>query len=147
MNRIHPSRLLASTVIGVPAEVGGGLLTVEHVGVVASLQDQQGLPFVYNASKRTGRIMLDSWAEFTQRREGRVLDVRGALDADEVLRRAHSRLGERWNLVFSNCEHYVRWCHDLDEESPQLQKGLVVAGGLVALGGLVIAAIATADEG
>jgi hypothetical protein len=33
--------------------------------------------------------------------------------AQEIVKRAESRLGEsNYNLVFNNCEHFVRWCRN-----------------------------------
>jgi hypothetical protein len=39
----------------------------------------------------------------------------GCIDADEVIRRARSRLGEKtYRLLTNNCEHFVEWClHDV----------------------------------
>ena len=143
MQRIHPSRLAAGQVLGVSAPVAGGLVHVTHVGLVADRGDQAGLPLVYNASKRTGRVTLDRWEEFCQGEPARLLDVRGDLETKVVISRAHSRLGEEWSLVWSNCEHYVRWCHGLEPESPQLQ-GAVGATLVLATLAVVVTAAAGA---
>lgn len=43
-----------------------------------------------------------------------VTHCEGSFDADEVVRRARSRLGEKkYRLLSNNCEHFVEWClHD-----------------------------------
>ncbi|HWL23317.1 MAG TPA: lecithin retinol acyltransferase family protein [Ureibacillus sp.] len=39
------------------------------------------------------------------------VDTHRTRNKDEVIQRAYSRLGEnRYNLIFNNCEHFVRWC-------------------------------------
>ena len=44
-----------------------------------------------------------------------VLHEESAFDAEEVIRRARTRLGEkRYRLLTNNCEHFVEWClHDV----------------------------------
>ncbi|MFZ5479074.1 MAG: lecithin retinol acyltransferase family protein [Myxococcota bacterium] len=121
---MHASELLPGTVVGVPAVAAGGLVTVTHVGIVSRRARQSGLPMIYNASKRTGRVMHETWAEFTQGEQAQVIDLRGDLPDSVILARAASRLGDEWGLFFSNCEHYVYWCHGLEPESPQLREGV-----------------------
>ena len=56
-----------------------------------------------------------SLAEFAQGRPVFVVTHAGTcFDAEEVIRRARSRLGEkRYRLLTNNCEHFVEWClHD-----------------------------------
>ena len=138
---VHPSALRAATVLSIPAQVG--LLTVDHVGLVSRRTDQHGLPYIYNASKRSGFVKLDSWDVFTLGTgTATILDIRGGLHDDEVLRRAHSRLDEPWDLWSANCEHYVRWCHGLEVTSPQLQTGVAVGIGLAVVGAVAAAAAA-----
>lgn len=139
MSDIHPSRLRPTTVLSIPARVG--LLTVGHVGLVSRRRDQQGLPYIYNASKRSGFVKLETWDVFTLGTgSATILGISGELAEHEVLTRAHSRLDEPWDLWSANCEHYVRWCHGLEVTSPQLRAGLGVAVG-VALVGAVVAAM------
>lgn len=39
---------------------------------------------------------------------------------DEIVSRAYRKLGESsYNLIFNNCEHFVRWCRNEGEKSKQ----------------------------
>ena len=44
-----------------------------------------------------------------------VTHAKSGFDAEEVIRRARTRLGEkRYRLLSNNCEHFVEWClHDM----------------------------------
>lgn len=53
------------------------------------------------------------------------------LDADEVLRRARSRLGEkRYRLFTNNCEHFAEWCLHGVARSFQAETALAYPGML-----------------
>jgi Lecithin retinol acyltransferase len=44
---------------------------------------------------------------------------------DEVVRRAHSRLGEdRYSLLTNNCEHFCEWCLRAQHRSYQVEEWL-----------------------
>ena len=49
---------------------------------------------------------------------------------DEAIRRARSKIGERWDLLWNNCEHFVNWAKTGRRDSLQLKKAaaLGVAG-------------------
>jgi hypothetical protein len=45
--------------------------------------------------------------------------------AEETVRRARSRLGERkYNLVFNNCEHFALWCKTGIAKSSQVNEAV-----------------------
>lgn len=44
----------------------------------------------------------------------------GSLTQGAVLERARAKLGSRYVLFHWNCEQFVRYAHDLKEESPQI---------------------------
>jgi hypothetical protein len=53
-------------------------------------------------------------------------------DADEVVNRALSRVGEQgYSLCWNNCEHFANWCKTGSSESAQVQ---MVSRGLAAFG-------------
>lgn len=74
---------------------------------------------------------------------GRPLWIRCAreprFDADEVVRRARSRVGEnRYHLLTNNCEHFCEWCLRAEQRSYQVDawlarsnRALQIACGLV----------------
>jgi hypothetical protein len=46
---------------------------------------------------------------------------------------ARSQLGRPYRLFSKNCEHFVRFCHGLPQESPQLARaiGVAIVGGAI----------------
>ncbi|GHU21132.1 hypothetical protein FACS1894172_09680 [Spirochaetia bacterium] len=57
----------------------------------------------------------------------------------EIVRRARFNIGKgknKYNFVFNNCEHFVRWCATGVKESHQVRNALTLAGivGAVAVG-------------
>lgn len=127
--------------VGVPASVAGGLATVEHVGIVSDRKDGFGRPYVINASKRTGRVLEESWHDFSQGLAVRRLDLEPQRPRRHVLRDARGRIGQEWRLFSSNCEHFVRECMGYVRRSPQLRTW--AAGALlIAVVGVGLAAVA-----
>jgi hypothetical protein len=58
-----------------------------------------------------GHIHTISLEEFLGDLHWEIVDSVVIYDIDEVIERALSRIGEiDYNLVFNNCEHFVRWC-------------------------------------
>jgi hypothetical protein len=60
---------------------------------------------------------------------GRALCIRygraARFDADEVVRRARSRIGEdRYRLLTNNCEHFCEWCLRAEHRSYQVDEWL-----------------------
>jgi hypothetical protein len=56
--------------------------------------------------------------------------------ADEIVRRARSRIGEKYNPLTFNCEHFARWCTSGEQKSEQcktLGERLGIAGGCTAV--------------
>jgi hypothetical protein len=74
-------------------------------------------------------------------------------NADTVIKRAESRIGERdYDLIFNNCEHFAVWCKTGQHHSDQVDRalGATVVGGVVGgvlLGGVAAPAIAVAGAG
>ncbi|GFN81779.1 hras-like suppressor 3 [Plakobranchus ocellatus] len=61
----------------------------------------------------------------------------------EILARATSKLGEvAYNVIFSNCEHFARWCRNdifKSEQVDDVMTGAAVVGGAVLAGAAVYA--------
>jgi hypothetical protein len=123
-------RFSVGDVVGIDVVVHG--VPVHHVGLVSRVESWDDV-FVISNSKRRGCVVEEHISEFAE--GGRVAHhphIRGALHGHAVVHRARSRLGHTWDLITSNCEHFVRWAHGLPEESPQLvAKGVV---GVAAVG-------------
>lgn len=82
---------------------------------------------VISASSEHGEVIEQSVAAFAAGREVRVEGYLGSLPPEHVLVRARAMLGKRYDLLVSNCEHFVRYAHGLVPISPQLWKALGVA--------------------
>jgi hypothetical protein len=75
-------------------------------------------------SHAQGLIEEVSLAQFANGRAIRIgrLPV-GPFDADEIVRRARSRLGERrYDLLQNNCEHFCNWCQLGESRSSQAER-------------------------
>lgn len=105
---------------------------VRHMGIVTDRRIG-GLPTVISNSKKVGQVEEESWKAFAGEGAVRVEGYLGRLHHSVVLARAFSRLGDPWRLSDSNCEHFVRWAHGVELDSPQIRFGATMAL-LVALG-------------
>lgn len=91
--------------------------------------------------KDFGPVRLESLAAFARAAKIRVCKPRADdFPAKTVLARAVSRLGEdRYDLLFDNCEHFVRWCRSGKSESPQVAAGIGGVGiGMIARQALML---------
>ncbi len=91
-------------------------------------------------------------AEFCR---GRALAVAGmaapSFDAEEIVRRARSRLGEQgYRVLSNNCEHFCSWCIDGQSRSPQVDRWMTlprrVAGRAASLAGVLAQAFGFASS-
>jgi len=103
---------------GTIVSVAVGPLT--HFGIVS---DQQGggFPNIISCSRRTGQVAEEAATVFANGNNIKVHSYPGRLDPLQVIQRARSKLGTEYDLFKWNCEHFVRWAHNLKPESPQLQ--------------------------
>lgn len=102
-------------------------LGIEHFGVAS------GYGTVVSASMRTGMVIEESIEIFAG---GYSIISKGypsALNPNVVMARARNSVGEKWDLLTNNCQHFATWCHE-NKHSPQLQW---VAGGVLAVVALV----------
>ena len=143
---MHPAHLEPGTVVGVPATVAGGVLTVQHVGIVSDHEDEHGLPLVISASKKTGRVSEETWLEFTGGKDATVYDFWGSLLGEQVVARARSKLGTRWDVLVANCEHFVHWAHNLSPQSPQLQTGAKAVAWVAVIAGAMALAVKAIND-
>ncbi|MGE7673496.1 lecithin retinol acyltransferase family protein [Lysinibacillus sp. NPDC094403] len=57
-----------------------------------------------------GEVKIESIESFAKGAEIYILATPRLYKKDEVIARAYSKLGEKkYNLIFNNCEHFVRW--------------------------------------
>jgi len=97
-----------------------------HVGTVSENH------LIYSNSRKFGGVLEVNANEFSEGRLIYNLGQKGVLPTWEVLRRAKSRLGERYDLLEFNCEHYNNYSHGLPVESRQIKQA--IGAGLIAIG-------------
>jgi hypothetical protein len=91
--------------------------------------------------KDFGPVRLETLTAFARGAKLRVCPPQeGDFPTATVLARAVSRLGEdRYNLLFDNCEHFVRWCRSGKADSPQISAGVGAIGvGMIARQALML---------
>ena len=109
----------------------------KHPGIVSDAS-VNSMPMVISNSFRKRGVYEESWEEFSNGKKVEILGYPGNLSSNEVLNRAKSKIGTKWNLLFWNCEHFINWSHGLKTRSPQIRAytayAVVVAGLVVILG-------------
>lgn len=98
-------------------------------------------------------IVESSLADFLQGSQLIICEHRDSLPAQEVAKRAHSKLGyQRYHLGWDNCEHFAMWCVTGRFQSEQVRrcKGAVIGAARSAgsrLGPLVAVTVTAAEMG
>lgn len=124
--------------LGMVISVPKGL--VDHYGIVAC--DSSGAPTVISNSLAYGRVVEQTWADFTQGQPVTVYWGATAEYAPKIIHRARKLLRTPYNIFSSNCEHFVREVYGFLVESPQLQR----AGILATIAGVGLLLYAAANE-
>jgi len=100
--------------------VGVRISGVWHEGLVE--QEQGGQTWIWNKSKRTGRVERESWQQFAPPAH-RVIEIGylGELSPEEVIERARQRQGEEWTPI-ANCQQFTRQCHGVRRAAPDIDR-------------------------
>lgn len=114
------------TQIGDKVRVPGRFGT-DHYGIVVS----GGM--VVHACKEAGRVVRDPFASFAKGQAITIVQRAQPGFEGEVARRAETWLGRPYDLVAFNCEHLASYASSGVAASPQLQRGLVATGALLAM--------------
>jgi cell wall-associated NlpC family hydrolase len=102
---IHPAgTLLAVRVRGL----------FDHVGIAT------GYGTVIHSSARFGKVIETDLSDFADGRPVRAVRYNSPLSGPEVVVRARGRIGQRYNPLVRNCEHFVTWCLSGEARSRQL---------------------------
>lgn len=104
----------------------------DHIGIVTD-QYVNGVPAVISNSLKNGGVSEESLADFTGGHLVSTVGYLGNLPVRQVLQRARSKIGTKWDLLLWNCEHFVRWAHGLNPASPQVRRGFMLLAGIAAL--------------
>lgn len=107
----------------------------QHVGIITG-RDHRGLPVVTSNSARKRGVCIESIEEFSGGRPLRATSRESRLSTVEIVRRAQSAIGWKYDLLRFNCDHFVEWALGCEPQSQQLQAWAIV-GSLVAFGLMV----------
>ncbi len=98
----------------------GTLLQVRVYGLIRHVGLATGYGTVIHASRRFGRVEETNLAAFLGGGRARVVPYSHALSGSEIVARARSKKGQRYNVMVNNCEHFVSWVLTGKRRSRQL---------------------------
>lgn len=98
----------------------GSLLAIRIRGLFDHVGIATGYGTVIHSSARFGRVMETDLSDFSQGRPVRSIRYQSPLSGTEVVVRARGRMGQRYNPLVRNCEHFVTWCVSGQSRSAQL---------------------------
>lgn len=98
----------------------GTLLAVRIRGLFDHVGLATGYGTVIHSSARFGKVMETDLSDFTGGRRVRTVAYSTPLSGSEVVVRARGRIGQPYNPLVRNCEHFVSWCLSGQARSAQL---------------------------
>lgn len=97
-----------------------------HKGIVSN-RWWNGKPMVIANSQVTRGVAEVTWDAFAAGQQVFVEGYPSSLSPLEVLYNARCLIGQPYNILQSNCEHFVYRCHGQQPNSPQVAAVAVVA--------------------
>ncbi len=98
----------------------GTLLQVRVYGFIRHVGLATGYGTVIHASRRFGRVEETGLAAFLGGGRAQVVPYAHSLTGSEIVARARSKKGQRYNVLINNCEHFVSWVLTGQRRSEQL---------------------------
>ena len=98
----------------------GTLLQVRVYGIIKHVGLATGYGTVIHASRRFGRVEETDLAAFLAGGRAEVVPYTHAMSGSEIVARARSKKGQRYNVLINNCEHFVSWVLTGKRRSRQL---------------------------
>lgn len=98
----------------------GTLLAVRVRGIIDHVGLATGYGTVIHSSMRHGRVLETDMDTFSGGRPIRIMPYRSPLSGTEVIVRARGKIGQRYNPLTRNCQHFVTWCVSGEARSKQL---------------------------
>lgn len=127
---INPAHFRPGTVVSTPRP------GYSHYGITTD-RYINGYPTVISNTSKFGKVVEEPMEDFLGGYDLRMEGYWGSLPEYAVLARARGNLGAQYDLFSRNCEHFVRFVHGLESESPQIQRAVI---GALALGFLFVLA-------
>lgn len=112
--------LLPGTIVSVPFG------PFHHLGIVSDRQGSR-TPYIISCSRRAGQVAEETAHDFANGGDIKIHGYPSKLGPVQVIQRARSQLGSKYDLFNWNCEHFVHWAHGLKLESPQLQSVALIS--------------------
>lgn len=108
----------------------GHLLCVNHHGLYEHVGISDGMGHVYENAYRTGgrgKVLLKDFSDGKK-----IIDIGiipGSIEPDQIIAKAEMLISDKknYNLLFNNCEHFVREVCGVDIKSPQIQHAIFSA--------------------
>jgi hypothetical protein len=104
---------------------------IEHFGVLTGRHLFGMAPTIISASKIYRAVAEESLEQFSLGAPIYAHGVWSKQPWQRTVKNARSKIGTPYHLFQNNCEHFVRFCHGLPPESPQVAKAVgwtLVAG-------------------
>jgi len=98
----------------------GTVLSVTVYGVIKHFGIATGYGTVIHASRRFGRVEETDLAAFCDGRRPRIIPYAMPVSGSEIVARARSKRGQRYNVLLNNCEHFMTWVTEGKGRSAQL---------------------------
>ena len=103
-----------------PTFAPGTLLEFTFMGGLKHFGIATGYGTVIHSSRRFGGVKESDFAEFSNGRPVRVLTISCPVTGPELVARARAKIGQRYNVLTKNCEHFVTWVLEGRPRSRQL---------------------------
>lgn len=98
----------------------GTLLQVRVYGLIRHVGIATGYGTVIHASRRFGRVAETDLAAFLAGGRAEVVPYSHTLPPAQIVARARSKKGQRYNALINNCQHFVSWVLSGKRRSAQL---------------------------
>ena len=98
----------------------GTVLSITVYGLIKHFGIATGYGTVIHASQRFGRVEESDFAVFCHGKRANRIPYTSSIPGSEIVARARSKIGQRYNILLNNCEHFMTWVTEGKGRSSQL---------------------------